>query len=269
VPLDAGSAGNIDRFFTAVKSLNELDKLEIRNVVGGLLSPTERDSYVTLNYHRAAINVEFLLTIKDLKQFQAIGALARTILETSVELWLIRRDPDAAGKIKLFVDLEKLKTAKKILAFKAKYPKARTGDTKPLELFVANGQTRLLQEKQKRWSGIGRVTHWSLATLEQRCRDLGCEFDELYQVHYSELSWYVHSGVTGVANVQGETLSLMCGVAFQIVMTSYALILEAVIDEFKIHRADDTLKNKIVFAKMLPFTNTEAEQLALARALGL
>lgn len=269
MPLDAESASNIDRFFTSIKSLNELDVKEIRNVVGGLLNPTLRDSYFTLNYHRAAINVEFLLTIKDTKQFQAIVALARTVLETAVEIWLIRRDANAAQKIKLFVELEKLKTAKKILAFKAKHPGAKTGDTKPLEQFVANGESRILQEKQQLWPSASRVTHWSLFSLEQRCRDLGSEFDELYQVHYSELSWYVHSGVTGVANIQGETLSLLCGIAFQIIMTCYALVLEAVIKEFKIDHADDTLNNKITYAKMLPFTNAEEERAAIARALGL
>ena len=53
--LDTESAQNIDRFFTAIKSLNELDKREIRNVVDAAFNPTERETYVTLNYHRAAI----------------------------------------------------------------------------------------------------------------------------------------------------------------------------------------------------------------------
>jgi hypothetical protein len=269
MPLDAESAANIDPFFTAIKSLNELDTKEIRNVVGGLLQRSARDSYFTLNYHRAIINIEFLLTVKDMKQFQVIVSLARMLMETAVEMWLIRKDANAAEKIRLIVELEKLKTAKKILAFKAEHPNAKTGDTLPLEQFVRAGELRILQEKQQMWPNVNRVTHWSLVSLEQRCRDLGQEFDELYQVHYSELSWYVHSGVTGVANVQGETLSQLCGVAFQIIVKCYGLILESVINEFKIYHADDKLKDKITLARMLPFTNTPGEAEALARALGL
>ena len=70
MPLAAEQLGNIDRFFTAVKSLNQLDLAEIRNVVGGVLSPTVLESYYTLHYHRAAINIELILTLKDLRQFQ-------------------------------------------------------------------------------------------------------------------------------------------------------------------------------------------------------
>jgi hypothetical protein len=41
IPLD--STDDVKRFFTSLKSMNELDKLEIYNVVRGLLSPTQRD----------------------------------------------------------------------------------------------------------------------------------------------------------------------------------------------------------------------------------
>jgi hypothetical protein len=57
MPLDAASAANIDRFFTAIKSLNELDHMEVHNVVAGVLNPTTRESYFTLNYHWALINI--------------------------------------------------------------------------------------------------------------------------------------------------------------------------------------------------------------------
>jgi hypothetical protein len=34
---------NVERFFASLKSLNETDTLEIRNVVRGVLSPTQRE----------------------------------------------------------------------------------------------------------------------------------------------------------------------------------------------------------------------------------
>jgi hypothetical protein len=119
VPLDFEDASIIGRFFTAIKSLNELDKKEIRNVIGGLLNPSLRESYFTLNYHRAAINIEFLLTVHDMKQFQVIVGLARMLMETAVEMWLMRADDGAAEKIRIVTDLHKLKTAQRILAFKS------------------------------------------------------------------------------------------------------------------------------------------------------
>jgi hypothetical protein len=59
-------------------------------------------------------------------------------------------------------------------------------------------------------------------SMEERCKTPGDEFDAL-------LSWYVHSGTTVFANMTGEALSLLCGMAFRIIVECYAVILELVI----------------------------------------
>ena len=41
------------RFFSTLTSLNNFDKLEIRNVVRGLLNPMQREICFTANYYRA------------------------------------------------------------------------------------------------------------------------------------------------------------------------------------------------------------------------
>lgn len=266
MPLDPESARDIDRFFTAMKSVNELDKLEVRNVVGGMLNPTDREAFMTMNYHRAAINIELLLTIFDAKQFQVIAMVARATLETAVELGLIAKDPDAARKIHLFTEVEKLRSARKLVAFKKAHPDAKI-ETAAYEQYIRQNQQRIVQEKERTWPAGQRVTHWSAMNMEGRADFLGNPYDELYQINYSQLSWYVHSGVTGVANLKGDTLGLLCGVAFRIIMESYGLILETIIMEFKLYKHDDKLKNKITLAKMLPFTNTPEEGGAITRVL--
>ena len=57
----------------------------------------------------------------------------------------------------------------------------------------------------------------------------------------------------------GEALSMLCGVAFRIIMECYAVILEVIATVFKMDRADEKLKNKISYAKMLPFTNSQQD----------
>ena len=194
--------------------------------------------------------------------------IARSVLETACKMKLIATDPDAPAKIHLFVESEKLRTAQRIVAFKKKEPQAKVDVTTYVQFIAANEQ-RIIQEIARMWPGATRVSHWSLMSMEARCQRLGLAFEELYEVHYAQMSWYVHSGVTGVANVTGDTLSLLCGVAFHLVMKCYAIILELVINEFKIYHADGHLKDKIDFAKMLPFTVGGPERRALARALGL
>ena len=44
-------------------SLNKFDKLEIRNVIRGILSPTQREICLTANYYRAFANVESILAL--------------------------------------------------------------------------------------------------------------------------------------------------------------------------------------------------------------
>jgi len=78
---------------------------------------------------------------------------------------------------------------------------------------------------------------------------LGKPFDELYELQYPQLSWYVHSGITGVANLQAGTFALMAGICFTIVLESYVQILEALINEYKIYHADDRLKKKLDLAR--------------------
>ena len=110
---------SIERFFTALKSVNELDVKEIRGGIGGILSPTSREAAFILNYRRAVLNFEFLLTLKTSKNYQVTAMIARTCMELAVELRLIANDPDAGEKVPLFIEVEKLKFAKKVVEFKA------------------------------------------------------------------------------------------------------------------------------------------------------
>ncbi len=126
-----------------------------------------------------------------------------------------------------------------------------------------------MKEKDRVWPGHKSIKYWSLMSMEARCKRIGPEFEQFYDFHYAHLNWYIHSGVTGVSNVQGETLALLCGTAFNLVMECYASILDSVVHEFRIYNADPTLMNKIIFAKMLPFAETQRERIGLARALGL
>ena len=266
VPLGPEDAATINRFFAAIRSLNELDNGEIRNVVGGVLNPTLRESYFTLNYQRAIINIELLLTLTDTKQFQAITMLTRSIFETAVELKLLATVPDAADKVRLFADLEKLKSAHKILAFKNSHADTAINTT-AYEQFIAKNERRLAQEKQQMWPSGKRLPHWSGMNMEERTRHFGGEFDKVYQLHYSLLSWYVHSGITGLTSLKGETFAHLCGVAYTITTECYALILESIIDELKIYKADEKLKDKVAFAKMLPFADAPEQVDELRREL--
>jgi hypothetical protein len=264
--LSPESTIDINRFFASIKSLNELDRLEVRNIVNhGLVgAPTNRENYFLLNYNRAVLSVELLLTLTHFKDFQAVAMIGRSLFEIAVEMWMMTKDKDAADKVTAFTEYEKLRSARKIVKFGVNDP-ARAFLLSVYIQYIAENQVRIEADQARLWPNKQKITHWSLKDLAGRCQFLGGEFDELYSFHYAEFSWYIHSGVIGVANVDQDTLAHLCGIAFQIVVKCYGLILEAIINCFQMYNSDDSLKKKIVLARMLPFTESERERAALRR----
>ena len=90
--------------------------------------------------------------------------------------------------------------------------------------------------------------------MAERARFVGAPFEELYEVEYPRLSWYVHSGLTGFANLSKGSLELMAGIAFTIAVKSYAEILRILTRELKVNLADRDIEKKIDYALVLPFT---------------
>jgi hypothetical protein len=70
-----------------------------------------------------------------------------------------------------------------------------------------------------------------------------------------EYACHVHSGIAGVADLKDETFAHLCGVAYTITIECYILILESIIDGFRTCKTDEKLKNRITFAKIIPFAD--------------
>jgi len=257
-----------ERFFTVVKSLNEFDKAEVRGVIQTLVATKERDICFTGNYYRGVANVETLLSLKNVRDFQAVAMLTRTLFELAVEIRLINVVPDSVPKILAFTEVEKLRSAKRIVGFKTANPTAQV-DATIYEQYVLSEGARIDSARVSLWPGIKNsdLRHWTARNLAERVELLKTPFEELYAVNYPQLSLYVHSGMTGIVNLQKESFRTLAGVAFTVVLQSYMILLGAVIDEFRISAVSEKIKDKMTLAKMLPFTNGPKEQRALTRAL--
>ena len=60
----------LESFYAALRNLDRLEREEFREIIKGQLRPTLRERYLTVNYHRAAFNVEMMIATKDTKQFR-------------------------------------------------------------------------------------------------------------------------------------------------------------------------------------------------------
>jgi hypothetical protein len=251
-----------ERCYSMLKSLNEFDKKEIAGIVRGLLAKSDRDNCFIGNYYRGKANVETLLSLKNAKDLQAIAMVARGLFELAVDTKLIDVIPDAVKKILAFSDVEKLRAARKIVKYKAANP-AAVVDASIHDTFIANEAKSIEDERNTVWPGVKNLTHWSGLDLARRVVLLKAPFDEIYEVEYPELSWYVHSGLTGFVNLKAESFNMLAGKQNKLAGECYIVLLTAIIDEFGIAKADAKVKNKLKLAKMLPFTDGPEQARAL------
>lgn len=256
------------RFFSTITSLNNFDNLEVRNVIRGVIDPTQREVCFIGNYYRAFANIESILALNHVKHVQAVAASARGLFEIAVDVALIDRIAQGPEKMIAFVDVEKLRSAQTIIDFKTSNPDAKV-DTSIFEQFIAVESCRILALRDSLWPKGHHVQHWSLMKMAKRVKQLGTPFDELYAVEYPRLSWYVHSGLTGVTNLKQESFELMAGIAFTIAVGSYMKILTAVIREFQLDKADPKILDRMDYAKMAPWTDSEQQAGELWQELGL
>jgi hypothetical protein len=254
-----------DRFYTMVKSLNEFDKMEVRGVIQTLLSTSRRERCFIGSYYRATANVVTLLEFRQPRHFQAVAMLARTLFELAVDIRLINLIPDGPTRMAEFTDVEKLRCARKILLFKAANPDAK--DTTIYGSFIANNESRIDATRNMFWPKKKNVSHWSGLSLPARVALVKSPFEEIYEVNYPQLSWYVHSGLTGIINLKAEAFTLVCGLAFKLAADAYREVLLSMIREFKIANANEKIEAKLSAARFLPLTDTPEEADQLLRAL--
>ena len=257
--LNADARGAAERFFGSLTSVGKFDEIEVRGVMGGVLHATVRESCFLAIYFRTVANVESLKLLNSDKHFQAISMIARNLFELAIDIVLIGKIPDAILKMTEYPDVEKLKCAKKIVAYKKLHPDIGIDDT-IYQQFIANHAGRIARQHAALWPssespGKGRpIKHWSGMDLKKRADMLGSPFDRIYEVNQPQWSWQVHSGITGIANLKKETFTALAGGALNSCGDFYETILSAVIDEFQLHN----LHGLIVFSSVEGVPNEES-----------
>ena len=179
------ASANTDRFYTVIKSMHGFDKAEVHGIVMTQLSLTPREECFVGTYYRVLGNVETLLHMDKAKDFQAIAMLARALFELSVDLRLLQAIPDGWARLITYGDVEKLRAAKRIAAFKARNPSADI-DTTIYESFITKKSVATLNRQNSMWPGNPNPKHWSGLNLEARATLLKSPFEEIYEVDYAE-----------------------------------------------------------------------------------
>jgi len=267
LPMGPVESTAVERFFTVLKSLNEFDKLEVQGVVAGQLAKSDEEMCVYGLYLRGRANVQSLLSLKQVMDFQAIVMLTRNLFELSADMKLLEVIQSAAEKFSVFSEVEKLRAAKKTVAFKTAHPGSSV-DTTILSTFIAKNEATIEAQRSKLWPGVNPLKHWSgMNDLKARTAKLGHPFDEVYEVKYPQMSWYTHSAGLAGFDIKQKTYALVAGIYFELASMCYMVLLTSVIEKFKLAIADDKIKSKMRYAQMMPFTDTDEQLQQLEREL--
>jgi hypothetical protein len=185
----------------------------IRPVVQGLLAPTPAEEAVLGFLYRA---IGYLTAIRRLDApvfVQSVAAAARSLFELGLDVHVFIADsaPDSLSRLLAFTRIERYRAAKNVVEFYAQreVPAELRTSLEQQRQHVADQVEQATVERlvREHWGTTrnGRPNwprHWSrYADVRSRASHAGPIWEERYIQHYYMLSWHVHSGLTGVANM--------------------------------------------------------------------
>jgi len=173
------ATASADQFYTLVKSLNSFDNVAVKGVIDTQLSRTPEENCFVGTYYRTVSNVETVLTLQHPKHVQTAAMLARGLFELAVDIRLLEVVPNGWIKMVAFVDEEKLRCARKIVAFKRSNPDAAV-DTQVFESFISSQEKRVDALRKSIWPKHKEVRHWSGMPMRERVALLKSPFDRIY-----------------------------------------------------------------------------------------
>ena len=210
--------------------------------------------------------MESVLELKNVTHFQAAAMLARGLFELAVDMRLLEVTPHGWLKMLAFVDVEKLRSARKIVKF-AKSHQTQGAEISTFESFIATRENQIDNKQRILWPTLRTVEHWSGVKLFDRVKQLGDPFDAIYEAQYPRLSWSVHSGLTGIVNLKAEAFAHMCADAFKLSAEAYCEVLRVIIRRFSLTKVNEHIESNLNVAKLFPFADTPEEVDSLTRAI--
>ncbi|MEK6374166.1 MAG: DUF5677 domain-containing protein [Acidobacteriota bacterium] len=247
-------------------NLEGFDRAYVRPHLDSSHALSPREVAIGSTYLRTLGNVRTLILLSSADHFQAIAMLSRSILELAVELHLIDVIPDAAEAFNAYERLEKVRSARRIVEFYSRGSAKPVPHVQVYERFLAENADKIEALAKRLWPGKTPL-HWSGLRLRDRALRLKAPFDELHEVHYQQLSWNSHPGSAGVLNLDAKMFPLLCGMAYEVAIKSYVLVLGFMIAEMKLKDRDDLIENRLRFAQLAAMCSSQEEADGMRREL--
>ncbi len=262
---------NTGLFYWILNSIKKFNDQEVNGILTGQLNTSDRENCFLLVYWRSVNNVNSMLELSDVRHFQVIAILARTMLELGADAHLLNLIPDSVQKLLYFNRLERLRAARGILKYESNHNLSIPLNTSSYKAFDATQGHQIEKEGAILWPNLKlqNVKHWTGLNLQQRVKLVGQPLDEIYEFYNRILSWNVHSGGSGVMGLPPETFPVICSLGYRVAALTFEEVILQVAKEFKLCTVIDALEKKLAYAKALPLTSSPEQELQLAKELGL
>ena len=262
----------VAQFQTALTKLEAFDRQNVRPKVVTKADHPPREFAIVSTYLRALAQVRTLIELGNAEHFpshfQAIAMIARALFELGVEIHVIDRVENGPQKHATFSDLERLRTARVIVAFHhAGNVEEPLGYLWVHEKFIEENASSVEGRAKELWPTNPQPTHWSAMKLRKRAILAGRPFEEIYNVEYAELSWYTHPGVGAVATLAADIYPIVCGKAYGVAIRCYIELLRFMLSELNLAASDPLIAKRLEFARLVAFASDQAEVNQLKESL--
>jgi hypothetical protein len=209
----------VEAYFQGTQSIQNFVVNVMLPVLRGQLGRTAREDAIVGTYYRIVGWLNALAELDSISHYQAVASGARSLFELLLDIKLIQSDStgELLGKFDAFPQVERYRSANRLIEYCD-----RTGNTKidctNQRLFVGGvaRKTEMDSIVERRWgrNSGGKLKypkHWSGLSVPNRAQKLGSEYEALYFEFYPFLSWHMHSGSTGYAELKPETIEAAFG----------------------------------------------------------
>lgn len=212
--------------FEGVRATLAYWMFHLRPVLQNLINQTPRERSFLSLFYRVVGYIASIWRLNSPAHVQAIAGSARSLFELGVDIALFRQDQsnESLERIESFTRVERYRVAMKLVDFYAAHPLPRDLNINEQRRVAADTAERDSVETliERYWGRDRRgdliwPKHWSrFQEARGRARQLGGEWEERYVRHYYMLSWHIHAGLAGVADLPRETFDAFAALAHQL-----------------------------------------------------
>jgi hypothetical protein len=193
----AAVSSALEEFAQAHKELHRLWRFDSEHIIPklGPMFASEVGKQLAALILRAHSNVESLLSFDQVRHFQAVAILTRTILELSIDVRLSRGFQDFADRLTCFSELEHLRVTRRLLRIATEQNLCDIPEIKMMANAMHDSKDEILAKAAELWPNFPdpfKLKHWSGMNLERRALLAGQPFNKIYTLSHIQMSWWNH-----------------------------------------------------------------------------